>query len=262
METLSGVELDVGGDPDASSGFRGRRLQRSSRSCRGSPARRVPGRAGRASPIHRRRRRAREDDDGRDDRVRPPRARARSRVDHRRRRAAARRQRAALGRAGSSSKGDESDRSIALLRPEIAVLTNIELDHHAAFASTTELESFFEEWARGSAERRPRLGARARGVRARGAGRAQPDERRRRAGRARARRRRALRRRARPRSLRGRCATVRAGCRPWRRSRLRRLCAQPDGARGDAANGTGANRGTAHRGLPAARLRAHAPALP
>ena len=46
-------------------------------------------------------------------------------------------------------EGDESDRSIALLRPEIAVLTNIELDHHAAFASTAELESFFEEWAAG-----------------------------------------------------------------------------------------------------------------
>ena len=43
-------------------------------------------------------------------------------------------------------EGDESDRSIELLRPEIAVVTNIEVDHHAAFASTTELESFFEEW--------------------------------------------------------------------------------------------------------------------
>ncbi len=48
-------------------------------------------------------------------------------------------------------EGDESDRSIALLHPEIAVLTNIELDHHAAFASTAELESFFEEWVAGVA---------------------------------------------------------------------------------------------------------------
>ena len=46
-------------------------------------------------------------------------------------------------------EGDESDRSIALLRPEIAVITNIELDHHAAFASMAELEAFFEEWAAG-----------------------------------------------------------------------------------------------------------------
>ena len=43
-------------------------------------------------------------------------------------------------------EGDESDRSIALLRPEIAVVTNIEVDHHAAFASAAELESFFDGW--------------------------------------------------------------------------------------------------------------------
>ena len=43
-------------------------------------------------------------------------------------------------------EGDESDRSIELLRPEIAVVTNIEVDHHAAFASATELESFFDGW--------------------------------------------------------------------------------------------------------------------
>ena len=43
-------------------------------------------------------------------------------------------------------EGDESDRSIALLRPEIAAVTNVELDHHAAYASEAELEAFFEEW--------------------------------------------------------------------------------------------------------------------
>ena len=43
-------------------------------------------------------------------------------------------------------EGDESDRSIAQLRPEIAVVTNVELDHHAAFSSTAELEEFFEKW--------------------------------------------------------------------------------------------------------------------
>jgi len=43
-------------------------------------------------------------------------------------------------------EGDESDRSIALLRPEIAAVTNIELDHHASYASEAELASFFEEW--------------------------------------------------------------------------------------------------------------------
>ncbi len=43
-------------------------------------------------------------------------------------------------------EGDESDRSIGLLRPEIAVVTNVELDHHATYASEAELASLFEEW--------------------------------------------------------------------------------------------------------------------
>jgi len=55
------------------------------------------------------------------------------------------------GNAGTGSgwlvvEGDESDRSIALLRPEIAVVTNVELDHHATYGSEAELASFFEEW--------------------------------------------------------------------------------------------------------------------
>jgi UDP-N-acetylmuramate--alanine ligase len=52
-------------------------------------------------------------------------------------------------RAGSGwlvVEGDESDWSVGALRPEIAVLLNIDLDHHTAFASRAELESFFEDW--------------------------------------------------------------------------------------------------------------------
>jgi UDP-N-acetylmuramate--alanine ligase len=49
-------------------------------------------------------------------------------------------------------EGDESDRSIALLRPEIAAVTNIELDHHAAYASEAELAAFFDEWIAGVPE--------------------------------------------------------------------------------------------------------------
>jgi UDP-N-acetylmuramate--alanine ligase len=45
-------------------------------------------------------------------------------------------------------EGDESDRSVGALRPEIAVLLNIDLDHHATFGSRAELETFFEEWLR------------------------------------------------------------------------------------------------------------------
>jgi UDP-N-acetylmuramate--alanine ligase len=47
-------------------------------------------------------------------------------------------------------EGDESDRSIALLRPEIAVVTNVEVDHHVTFASEAELTAFFEEWLAGA----------------------------------------------------------------------------------------------------------------
>lgn len=43
-------------------------------------------------------------------------------------------------------EGDESDRSIAALRPVIAVVTNVELDHHATYASEAELGELFEAW--------------------------------------------------------------------------------------------------------------------
>jgi len=44
------------------------------------------------------------------------------------------------------AEGDESDRSLELLRPQIAAVTNIELDHHATFASEDELHDLFERW--------------------------------------------------------------------------------------------------------------------
>jgi UDP-N-acetylmuramate--alanine ligase len=43
-------------------------------------------------------------------------------------------------------EGDESDRTIERLRPELAVVTNVELDHHATFASAAEVEALFEDW--------------------------------------------------------------------------------------------------------------------
>jgi len=43
-------------------------------------------------------------------------------------------------------EGDESDRTIAALRPEIAVVTNVDLDHHSEFASRAEVASLFTEW--------------------------------------------------------------------------------------------------------------------
>jgi UDP-N-acetylmuramate--alanine ligase len=43
-------------------------------------------------------------------------------------------------------EGDESDRTVFSLPAEIAVVTNIELDHHSEFASLAELEAEFDRW--------------------------------------------------------------------------------------------------------------------
>jgi UDP-N-acetylmuramate--alanine ligase len=54
-------------------------------------------------------------------------------------------------RAGSGwlvVEGDESDRSVAALHPEIAVLLNVDLDHHTTFLSKAEVAAFFEDWLR------------------------------------------------------------------------------------------------------------------
>jgi UDP-N-acetylmuramate--alanine ligase len=43
-------------------------------------------------------------------------------------------------------EGDESDRTVERLRPEIGVVTNVELDHHSTFASEAEVEAMFDRW--------------------------------------------------------------------------------------------------------------------
>ena len=43
-------------------------------------------------------------------------------------------------------EADESDRTVFSLPADIAVVTNIELDHHSEFASASELEAEFERW--------------------------------------------------------------------------------------------------------------------
>jgi UDP-N-acetylmuramate--alanine ligase len=43
-------------------------------------------------------------------------------------------------------EGDESDRTVEALRPEIAVVTNVELDHHTTFSSAAEVAEMFEGW--------------------------------------------------------------------------------------------------------------------
>jgi UDP-N-acetylmuramate--alanine ligase len=43
-------------------------------------------------------------------------------------------------------EGDESDRTIERLRPAIAVITNVDFDHHTTFVSASELEELFDGW--------------------------------------------------------------------------------------------------------------------
>jgi UDP-N-acetylmuramate--alanine ligase len=43
-------------------------------------------------------------------------------------------------------EGDESDRTVEVLRPQIAVVTNVDLDHHTTFASRAEVDELFERW--------------------------------------------------------------------------------------------------------------------
>jgi UDP-N-acetylmuramate--alanine ligase len=46
------------------------------------------------------------------------------------------------------AEADESDRSFLELRPEVAVVTNMELDHHTTYPSRVELEAAFAEFLR------------------------------------------------------------------------------------------------------------------
>ena len=43
-------------------------------------------------------------------------------------------------------EGDESDRTVFGLHAVIAVITNVDLDHHTEFRSLAELEAAFERW--------------------------------------------------------------------------------------------------------------------
>ena len=43
-------------------------------------------------------------------------------------------------------EGDESDRTVAALPARIAVVTNVDLDHHSTFASRAEVEELFSSW--------------------------------------------------------------------------------------------------------------------
>ena len=52
------------------------------------------------------------------------------------------------GRGPFLVEGDESDRTLLRLTPRVAIVTNIERDHHHTFASDEEVEELFAEWVR------------------------------------------------------------------------------------------------------------------
>ena len=167
------------------------------------------------------------------------------------------------GNAGGGSgwlvvEGDESDRSAFALQPRLAVVTNVELDHHAAYGSEAELRAAIDGWledvpdavlgwelepatfplavpgehnrwnAAAALEALVRAGV-AREERDRGA-----------------------------RHVHGRRTPLRARRRAWRRTGDRRLRAQPDRAQSGARDGAVADRRAAVRGVRPARRRAHA----
>src|ERR1700704_6392296 len=49
-------------------------------------------------------------------------------------------------------EGDESDRSLLRLEPEIAVITNVELDHHTTYGSRRDLEATLREFMSGATQ--------------------------------------------------------------------------------------------------------------
>ena len=55
-------------------------------------------------------------------------------------------------------EADESDRSLLTLWPEIAVLTNAELDHHSTYGSRLDLEQTLREFMGRARARRGRVG--------------------------------------------------------------------------------------------------------
>ena len=146
--------------------------------------------------------------------------------------------------------------------PEIAVVTNIELDHHAFFASEAELQDAFTAWLAGVPDvvrswelepvtfelaiagehNRQNAAAALAALSLAGIEPAVAAD----SARAVCRRR----------------SSVPVRRRTWRRAGLRRLRAQPDRASGHARDRSSPGGGPARRRLSTARLRAHPPAPP
>ena len=114
---------------------------------RGAAPRRPARRGDRAAALHRRDGHAREDDDVEHGRPRAARLRPRSR-----RTSSAARCRSTGSNAGWGTgqwvvvEADESDRSLLKLAPDVAVLTNAELDHHGTYGSRLDVDETFREF--------------------------------------------------------------------------------------------------------------------
>ena len=147
--------------------------------------RRPAGRALRREAPDRRRRHPRQDDDDRDAGLGAARAGRRPGLLRRRRGAGPRPGRRgastpAGGRAsGSVAEADESDASFLELKPEIAVVTNVEMDHHSRWGSLAELREAFAEFAAGRGRwlAQPEAPSSVELELRRGPGRAQPPQR-------------------------------------------------------------------------------------
>ena len=53
------------------------------------------------------------------------------------------------------AEADESDGSLLFLRPEVAVITNVELDHHSHYACVHDVHDVFRRFVGPAAGRRP-----------------------------------------------------------------------------------------------------------
>ncbi len=115
-------------------------------------ARRAAARAQRAEADDRRRRRTREDDDLEHGGAHPARLRPGARVSHRRRAATTGRNAAWGTGEWLVVEADESDRSMLSLVVEVAVVTNVELDHHATYGSLAEVREVFRSFLAGPAQ--------------------------------------------------------------------------------------------------------------
>ena len=151
-ETLGEIEVDLGGEPRPPDAFEVVVSTAHLGRVAGTPRADFLAELVATQPVDRRDRGPREDDDDRDDRVRPAGKRGTTRPGSSA--AWCRSSAATPGRArvGSSSRGTSRTAPRSRCRPSVAVVTNVELDHHATYGSTAELQEAIDTWLAGVPE--------------------------------------------------------------------------------------------------------------